>query len=218
MKLSNKKINFLGDSITEGHGTSAGAASTFWSILGQRTGATVRGYGIGGTRIAPQRNRQNPIWDDNDFLSRVEKMDLDADVIVVFGGTNDYGHGDAPFGTENDRGSDTFYGALHILCRSLIERYPQATIVLMTPLHRLDECREVNERGIRNVATLADYVEAERQVAAYYSIPVLDLYRVSGLQPAVEALREQYMPDGLHPNDVGHERIADRLIGFLSAL
>ena len=61
-------------------------------------------------------------------------------------------------------------------------------------------------------------MEAERRVAAYYSLPVLDLYRVSGLQPAVPALRERYMPDGLHPNDAGHARIADRLIGFLAAL
>lgn len=49
-------------------------------------------------------------------------------------------------------------------------------------------------------------------------MPVLDLFRTSGLQPRVPLLRELYNPDGLHPNDAGHRRIADRLIGFLTAL
>ena len=65
---------------------------------------------------------------------------------------------------------------------------------------------------------LADYVEAIRQVAEYYAIPVLDLWRVSGIQPKVDILKEKYMPDGLHPNDAGHELIANKLIGFLNTL
>ena len=217
MELKNKKINFLGDSITEGCGTSAGADTTFWSVLGRRTGAVVRGYGIGGTRIARQQKPGDERTDQY-FLSRVAQMDPDADIVVVLGGTNDFGHGDAPFGTMADRTPDTFYGAMHALCLALLERYPQAEIVIMTPLHRLSENALINDCGLRIAATLEEYVEAERRVAAYYSLPVLDLYRVSGLQPAVPALRERYMPDGLHPNDAGHARIADRLIGFLAAL
>ena len=145
-------------------------------------------------------------------------MDIEADVVVVFGGTNDYGHGDAPFGDMHDRTNDTFYGAMHLLCQALMRRYPRAEIVIMTPLHRLNEAAGINERGVRNCTTLEDYVDAERRVAAYYGIPVLDTFRVSGLQPELSHLREMYMPDGLHPNDAGHERLADRLIGFLKAL
>ena len=55
MELKGKKIAFLGDSITEGCGTSS-IDKTFWSIIAQRTGAECFGYGIGGTRIAPQKN------------------------------------------------------------------------------------------------------------------------------------------------------------------
>ena len=218
MELQNKKILFLGDSITAGVGTSAGESTTFWSLLGRRTGAVVRGYGIGGTCIARQYHILYPEMDEPYFITRVDAMEDGADVVVVFGGTNDYGHGDAPFGEMSDRTNDTFYGAMHLLCQALISRYPQATIVIMTPLHRLNEEAKINERGVRNGTTLEDYVEAERRVAAYYGIPVLDLFRVSGLQPEVPQLRERYMPDGLHPNDAGHERLADRLIGFLTAL
>lgn len=142
----------------------------------------------------------------------------EADVVVVFGGTNDYGHGDAPLGKMTDRTNDTFYGAMHNLCRALIERYPYSIIVIITPTHRLEEERLINERGIRNVATLADYVNAERQVAEYYSLPLLDLYAASSLNPSVKKTQELYMPDGLHPNDAGHELIAKRLLGFLNSL
>ena len=145
-------------------------------------------------------------------------MDADADIIVVFGGTNDFGHGDAKLGKMSDRTEYTFYGALHVLCEKLINKYPEALIVFMTPLHRLSEDVKVNEIGIPLETDLEGYVEIEKKVAKYYSIPVLDLFSISGLQPKVQALREKFMPDGLHPNDDGHRIIADRLVGFLKTL
>jgi lysophospholipase L1-like esterase len=46
----------------------------------------------------------------------------------------------------------------------------------------------------------------------------LDLYAVSNLNPELPIIKETFMPDGLHPNDDGHARIASRLEGFLKAL
>lgn len=217
MDLAGKKIAFLGDSITEGCGTSS-LEHTFWNVLGQKTGAQVFGYGIGGTRIAPQRVPSDPRA-DQDFISRVDSMIPDADVVVVFGGTNDFGHGDAPFGTRGDQTSETFCGALHVLFTKLYERYPAAQLVVMTPTHRLSETDSVmNEFGVRRSGNLRAYVQAIRDAAEDFAVPVLDLFRVSGIQPSVPALREAYMPDGLHPNDAGHAKIADKLIGFLQTL
>ncbi len=219
MELKGKKIVFLGDSITEGHGTSS-VEHTFWNELARRTGAECYGYGIGGTRIAKQIGAPSPNpRHDLYFGSRVEEMRPDADVVVVFGGTNDFGHGDAPLGDMEDRDEDTFYGAFHVLLTKLIEKYPEAQIVVMTPLHRVSEAdTKRSERGIRRVGSLETYVDAIRQVAAFYGVPVLDLFRTSGIQPRVPVLREKYMPDGLHPNDAGHVRIAEKLIGFLGTL
>ena len=217
MDLAGKKIAFLGDSITEGCGTSS-LEHTFWNVLGQKTGAQVFGYGIGGTRIAPQRVPSDPRA-DQDFISRVDGMIPDADVVVVFGGTNDFGHGDAPFGTRGDQTSETFCGALHVLFTKLYERYPAAQLVVMTPTHRLSETDSVmNEFGVRRSGNLRAYVQAIRDAAEDFAVPVLDLFRVSGIQPSVPALREASMPDGLHPNDAGHAKIADKLIGFLQTL
>ncbi len=210
MELKNLKINFLGDSITEGHGASD-ASKCYVSLIAQRTGAICRNYGIGGTRIARKKNvpSENPRW-DLDFCSRVEEMDQDADIVVVFGGTNDYGHGDAPLGEMSDRTVWTFYGALHTLYSSLYERFPEARIVVLTPLHRSEE--DYLDPPLK------PFVDAVREVAEYHSLPVLDLYATSGLTPRIQSNRDRYLPDGLHPNDAGYEKLAHQIQGFLERL
>lgn len=215
MELNGKKILFLGDSITEGCGAS-GSEKTFFSIIAHKYGACCVNYGIGGTRIARQSKPSAEERWDKDFCSRVSAMQNGADAVVVFGGTNDYGHGDAPIGSMNDRTPDTFYGALHTLYSSLIEKYIGAPIVVITPLHRINENSPLGD-GYKETAVgpLSFFVKIIREVAEYYSLPVLDLYATSGLQPEVPIIKEKYMPDGLHPNDAGHIILADKIGKFL---
>ena len=217
MNIQNKKILFLGDSITEGFGPQD-IENVYWKRLERSCGCTSVGYGISGTRIARQQKPSPDPREDQYFRSRVAAMDEQADVVVIFGGTNDYGHGDAALGCFDDRTDDTFYGALHNLYSDLIAKYPTAQLVVMTPLHRLGENEAYNTWGLRSVGCLEDYVDIICEVAGYYGIPVLDLHRLSGLQPEVPQLKERYMPDGLHPNDAGHALIHSRLKGFLETL
>ncbi|MBE6542010.1 MAG: SGNH/GDSL hydrolase family protein [Ruminococcaceae bacterium] len=220
MELKGLKINFIGDSITQGVGTSA-EDKIYLNLLKNEYGlAEARNYGISATRIAEKRKKHDyDTHDYLDFCSRYGKMDDDADVVVVFGGTNDFGHGDAPMGNKNDRTPMTFYGACHTLFRGLLEKFSDSTIVIMTPLHRTNEDNPGGDtKKKENTATLIEYVNVIKEVAAYYSIPVLDLWSVSGIQPNVDVIREKYCPDGLHPNDAGHKLIASRLAGFLKSL
>lgn len=217
MELKNKKILFLGDSITEGVGASS-TEKCYVSVFGKLSGAEVKNYGIGGTRIAKQSKISLSEESDRDFMSRVDEMDSEADVVVVFGGTNDFGHGDSTIGDFSSRDECTFYGALHILCTSLINKYPKADVIFMTPLHRVSEDDDVNEIGLKREALLSGYVDIIKEVAGYYSLPVLDLFNTSGIQPKVDIIREIYMPDGLHPSDAGAEKIAKRLYNFLLSL
>lgn len=141
-------------------------------------------------------------------------MSDDADIVVVFGGTNDYGHGDALLGCFSDKTPDTFYGACHYLFRGLIKKYVGKPVVIMTPLHRTDE----NQKNDTSNGVLKDYVNIIREVAEYYSLPILDLFSCSGIQPEISEIQEMYMPDGLHPNDNGHSVIAHKLQMFLEQL
>lgn len=172
MELNGKKILFLGDSITEGCGAS-GSEKTFCSIIAHKYGACCVNYGIGGTRIARQSKPSAEERWDKDFCSRVSAMQNGADAVVVFGGTNDYGHGDAPIGSMNDRTPDTFYGALHTLYSSLIEKYIGAPIVVITPLHRINENSPLGD-GYKETAVgpLSFFVKIIREVAEYYSLPL----------------------------------------------
>lgn len=208
MELKGKIINFLGDSITEGCGTT-GVDKRFTNIIETNYGlCKANNYGIGGTRFAKQRTPSaDPQWDE-DFCSRADAMDDKADIIVVFGGSNDYGHGDAPIGAFTDRTSDTFYGACHVLMDKLLNKYPGKPIVFLTPLHREDEEKPNGEQ-------LVQYVDIIKEVARYYALPILDLYAESGIQPRVPIIKEKFCPDGLHPNDEGHSLLADKIAKYL---
>lgn len=212
MELKNKKINFLGDSITQG----CCATRTEWGyvdVMKARYGlAAARNYGIGGTRIARQRvPSEEPIFDLY-FGSRVSEMDKDADIVVIFGGTNDHGHGDAPLGTDEDRTVDTFYGACHCLYQAVLDKFPDAKIVVATPLHRAQETRDKDD------LTLKSYVNAIRYVAAQYPVSVLDLYEESAIRVDIPEIAEKLTTDGLHPNDEGHAILAEEIGEFLKKL
>ena len=211
MELKGTKINFLGDSITEGAGTSS-HDKMFTMLIEREYGAICQNYGIGGTRIARQKTPTEEKW-DRDFISRVPEMDNDADIVVVFGGTNDFGHGDAPIGTPY-----TFYGALHCLYTALTEKYPGVPVVILTPLHRWNEDSPKGDNKPAPVGTLKEYVNIIREVAEYYSLPVLDLFKESGLQPKIPVIQQKYVPDGLHPNDAGNEILAHKIARFLEML
>lgn len=218
--LENKKIVFLGDSITEGVGV-LNSNNRFVDRIAAQTGAICKNFGISGTRIARQTIPSETERNDKDFISRVGDLDEDADIVIVFGGTNDWGHGDAKFGTFESRDIYTFYGALHTLYTMLIEKYPESQIVVITPLHRSrpDELLPITDREHANKSLLLkDYINAIREVAEYYSIPVLDLFKTSGIQPAIPIIKEKYVPDGLHPNDEGHKILANKIIKFLEEL
>ena len=62
MELKGTKINFLGDSITEGAGTSS-HDKMFTMLIEREYGAICQNYGIGGTRIARQKTPTEEKWD-----------------------------------------------------------------------------------------------------------------------------------------------------------
>lgn len=207
MELKGKKINFLGDSITQGVGASC-EETRYISRVAEKTGAVCRNYGVGGTQFVVQ------YWGNDrvDFNYRADAMDRDADIVVIFGGTNDFGHC-VPVGSFTDRTVDTFYGAAHSLFYKVVEMYPDATVVVLTPFHRFGE--QLFRQG---GDVLKRYKDAIVEVAEYYSLPVLDIWSESGIQPHIEMLKEKYMPDGLHPNDLGHELLSNMIVNFLKSL
>ena len=219
MDLKGKKIAFLGDSITEGHGV-ADLSDRYDNRLGRMCGlGRVSNHGIGGTRIAYQRcPSESPKWDLY-FCGRAMRLEPDSDIIVVFGGTNDYGHGDAPFGEPGDRTPATFRGAVYWLMEALRTLYPDAVKVFLLPARRVGDTLPSREPGKpAGMPVLAEYNAVIRGTAEGFGYPVLDLYNELGIDPNDGAQRKKYAPDGLHFNGEGHGVIARKLKEFLEAL
>lgn len=201
MELKNLTINFLGDSITEGHGTSAPYMVFHQIIKDKYNMKHAYNYGVGGTRIARQivPTKESTKFDLT-FELRSEIMDKNADAIVVFGGTNDYGHGDAPFGTLESEDIYTFCGAVNSLIKTLKHNFPNAKLIFMTPIHRVRE----NQSSMPDSKKLEDYVNAILMICQNNNVPVIDLFKINPLDPTDMDI----VPDGLHPNDKGHAIMA----------
>ncbi len=212
MELKDKKIACLGDSITEGSDTYE--SHNYVYHLQGMTGAEVLNFGVAATRIATRLiPHETPSWNES-FLVRAERMTGKYDVILIFGGTNDYAKANpTPLGDITSNDEHTFYGALKILYDKIIEAHPESVVVAVTPLHREQE----KGYGLEGLELL-DYVKAVREVASMYSIPVIDLWNTSGIQAQNLKVMKEYLVDGLHPTEKGAKRIADRIYGFLRSL
>lgn len=224
MKLEGKIIDFLGDSITEGVGVSDRERNRYDNVLKRACKlAATYNYGISGTRLAHQSVPSEKPRHDLCFCGRAYDLNRSADIIVVYGGINDYFHGDAPVGEIGDTTPATFCGAVYFLMNFLRTEYADKTVVFMTPARCYfngisSEKPSTRPQKRADAMPVIEYVKIIQKTAAQFEIPVLDLYHTLGIDPNREEDRIQYTADGLHFNDDGHRVLAAHLKDFLEAL
>ncbi len=201
-----KVANFLGDSQTDDAGNYKSVFFYDWlkNILGL---SATNNYGYSGATIMPIEGQTRS------FLERYTGMSDDADLIVVWGGTNDYQYGHA-IGKVDDTANTTFCGALNQLCKGLIAKYPQKGILFVTPTPR------GNISGA--VATQKEYADAIIEVCGKYCIPVFDAFRKCNMPIVSDTAYDsegniirKYTVDGLHLNDLGHEILGKSMANFI---
>lgn len=219
MEMKRKRAAFLGDSITYGV-LVKDTANRYDNVLKSKYGLDeVYNLGISATRIA----RQTGTDVDNCFCKRCEDIPGDADIIVVYGGVNDYMHGNAPFGNVGDRTPDTFVGAVWYLMNYLVTHHQEARVVFMTPAKmNFDGAYypypSTRPEKLPDCKPLIDYVDVIIKTAGEFNIPVLDLYRELPIDASEESDKRAYAPDGLHFSDAGHRVIADMLGKFILSI
>jgi lysophospholipase L1-like esterase len=186
--------------------------------------SAVNSYGVSGTRIAHQIHASETPRFDLCFCGRAYNMDTSADMVIVYGGVNDYIHGDAPFGQIGDTTPATFCGGVYFLMTYLKANYPGKPVIFVTPArmflrHEVDDrFPSTHHRKMAVGRELQAYVDVIVQTGEALDIPVLDLYRTLGLDPHDEQIFQAYTVDGLHFNDAGHAMLANRLKEFIEAL
>ena len=211
MQITNEKVAFLGDSITVGHAAYPVKEFAYFALFRQAyPDAKFYSCGHSGSCIGRTHECEGEKW-NRDFILRVEEMPEDLDLIVVYGGTNDFGHGREPLGELGDTdGYQSFYGAIKQLYDVLTERYPNAKIFFATPFPRRIE-NEPNMHG----KLLKDYVQAVIESGKKWGFPVMDLNAECKIDAQDLAVREKYLPDGLHPSIDGHRLIFELFDKFI---
>lgn len=230
-----KKVAFLGDSITDRH---IGTTRNYWEYLEEFLGLEALVYGING-------NQWNGVLKQAEKL-KAERGD-DVDAIIIFAGTNDYYAG-IPLGDwysvaeetvevsgpkkevrkrrsmQMDEG--TFRGRVNRVMDYLKTNFPTKQVILLTPIHRAyarfaDTNIQPDESFPNSIGLYVDqYVEAIKECANVWAVPVIDLNSVGGLYPVSDAHTRYFSKketDRLHPNADGHRRMAKALMYQLLA-
>ncbi len=214
-KYSNKKVAVLGDSITVGTGVYSNeniVTKPYWQVVNKNLFfASIDSNGWGGSAISKEAS-----YTDKRYTKRYQELATNNDLVMVFGGTNDYSL-NAKLGTITDTASDenhaTFYASLKFLMEHLKAANPSGDIVFITPTKRGDRTK-ANDNGY----ILEDYVNAIKETAKLYDVKICDLYNYEDIQTNNENWLKEYMPDKLHPNQLGHNLLGDEVSACLSSL
>jgi hypothetical protein len=116
---------------------------------------------------------------------------------------------DIPISKEEENlTKSTFCGAIHTICKYLLENYKQKDIFFITPIKRYQpgswDCKYPEDKNSLG-KTLKDYSDAIIEICSYYSIPVIDFYSISGLNPHIDtSLFGDTDGKAVHPNVAGH--------------
>ncbi len=231
-----KRVAYLGDSMTQK--SAKGTNKIYWEYLSEWLGIEPFVYGISGHQ-----------WNDiyRQALKLYEEKGTGVDAIFIFAGTNDFNHGIPMGGFFNETTKETnhngkivsrryrtpiendttFCGRINKVMAFLKAKFPEQQIIIMTPIHRgfakFSDTNVQPEECFANGAGLYldAYVDALKQAALYWAVPVIDLYSLSGLYPLADS-QVQYFnhadTDRLHPNAKGNYRLAKTILYQLQAL
>ena len=231
-----KKVAFLGDSITDR--CHVGTTKNYWQFLEELLGIKAFVYGLNGWKWDGVKEQAETMY---------HELGNDIDAIFIFMGTNDFNSG-VPLGEwwniqEEEifsRGRmlklqhrllntdvKTFCGCINNSMSYLKDNYPMQQIVLLTPIHRGfadfgGDNVQPEEVLPNNLGLFPEaYVEQLRKASDIWSVPLIDLYRLNGLLPLRNSHARFFhdeKTDRLHPNALGHERIAQTLVYQMLAL
>lgn len=197
-----KRIGIIGDSVAHGWK----AAYNFGDIFHDKTGANIQNLASNGAKMS--NFGTNSIFQQAQLLK-------DCDVVIIQG-TDDDWLANVPIGNLNDATDQSYLGALYQIVQTILANNPKAKLLAMTAtlqaptsngtINRTDDWE--NDLGL----SLHDYMDAEKKALSQMMIPYADFMAKGGvMDPINPAFRKMMMSEGLHPNEIGHQWIAQEL-------
>jgi len=174
-----RQITVVGDSISTG---------AYVEMLESMTGAEIQNLAVSGMRLA------------GGMTEAVKEIEKDAELVIVYGGTNDYWHQKTPIGTADSTDPNTYVGALRYIHSYLQTNHPDGEILFIFPPKQIWS-------GLPNTTdfgygTFADFRGAFLQFCEDNGVHYIDL-------GDTEFDCAKHTDDGVHPNDSGHRLIAE---------
>lgn len=219
--FAGKKILCIGDSITE--------SGTWFDTLLEKTGAAqIWNRGVSGSTLASYTDSTDSMCDRADLdADDVDShhgggfpSDANVDVVIVWGGTNDFGNAtkNVQFGTIVKKDKMFFLDGVFYLVDKLKVKYPTKPIYvcgIMTAQkagsgdwNRYTVSSGVfTERTNWTGKTVTEYNEAIKQICNMTGVHYIDMEQC-GISPVNSGDRSNYFnADGLHPTSAGGVRI-----------
>lgn len=202
-EFSGKKMTAFGDSITFGISSPnlVYTYSPYIKTFADKCGMTLTNKAVSGTCITDSDDNQNSIY------KKLTTFTDAADVILVAGGTNDYGTG-KPLGEYASTDVTTFYGAMRGICEALKTNHADATVIFVTPIERTDKATAA-------VESLNAYRNAIFEIASEYRFNVVD-GSMLGFPDKTGGFNDFMLADGCHPTQAGHDFYARNLYTVLT--
>lgn len=156
------------------------------------------------------------------IVDRITELAPDADVVVVMSGTNDFMYDWATIGEDTDRENTTIKGAMHIICRHLVNTFPNKFIIWINGTSSFRYQGGYTTPYEKNNLNYTGWEEGEavKEVLKQYGIPLIDMARDGGLTPENSTWWDDYDTTGtrVHPNNAGHLRLAKFLVSKMLGL
>lgn len=195
--LANKNLKgtylFFGDSICFGAGSAGGYAK---KIGENNPNMTCINRGVSGATVAKRTTRNDSV------LEQVENSNDSPDYIILEGGVNDAWSSDVELGTYNvnsyktdNLDVNTYSGALETLFNNVQNKWHDVPIFFIIP-HNMD------------IANTKAYMDRAEELCQKWSIILIDLRKLSGLNTYNDYVKTTYTNtgDGVHPNALGYEK------------
>jgi len=211
---SNKKVVFLGDSITQNAVINSEKFKGFISLLGENVDKNTEliGKGIGGDKVS-------------DLLTRYrdDVIKLNPDMVFIYIGINDVWH-KYDYGTGTD--IDLYENGLRQIIADLKENGVE--VILCTPtvigenkgeFTLVNQFKDIETMEIMN-NDLDDYSNVVRKLSREFDTKLLDLRKIF-MQYISENNPENkskgvLTTDGVHLNNLGSKLIANEMIKFIN--
>ena len=204
MPMKGKIVAFLGDSIT-----SPSVYGLYTKLFAERSGATIENFGVAGKDYAA-----------GEISSQAANLTGNEDVVIVMGGTNDFGHNRAIGAIYNESNgtiipttdTTTTCSGVHAVIQGIYAKCPTAKIIIITPPQKGNGWT-ANTQG----KYLYEYVDAIKKVAQLYGVLVVDQFANCNINPVFSAMKSKYFnTDGTHPNNLYHQLLADWLYNAIA--